>query len=358
MKKILFILAGIVTFIISFAFVWIVYFNVNLRSTTKKSEPISFAVEEGNTYYTIADELYDSKLIRSEFVYKMYVKFTKPKHIKAGVYQLDKNMNVRQIIEALSGNIKHDLNNISITFKEGRNMKYIIKQIVDNTDNKEEDVLNLLKDEEYLNELIDDYWFIDEEILNDNLYYSLEGYLYPNTYNFKKDVKVEEIFNVMIDQTAKKLSKYKKDIKEMKYTPHQILTLASIVELEGSSGTDRKGIAGVFYNRLNNNWSLGSDVTTYYGAGVELSERDLTTNEINSPNAYNTRSATMIGKLPVGPICNPSEESIEAVIHPTEHDYFYFVSDKNDKTYFTKTDSEHIAKINELVKAGLWYTYN
>lgn len=358
MKKVLFILAGIVTFIISFAFVWIVYFNVNLRSISKKSEPVSFTVEEGNTYYTIADELYKAKLIHSEFVYKIYVKFTKPKHIKAGVYQLDKNMDVKKIIEALSGNITHDLNNVSITFKEGRNMKYIIKQIVENTKNKEEDVLNVLKDEEYLNELIDDYWFIDDEILDGNLYYSLEGYLYPNTYNFNDKVKVEEIFNVMIEQMDKKLSKYKKEIKDMKYTPHQILTLASIVELEGSDGSDRKGIAGVFYNRLNNNWSLGSDVTAYYGAGIDLSERDLTSNELNNQNGYNTRAQNMIGKLPIGPICNPSEESIEAVIHPTEHDYFYFVSDKNDKTYFTKTDSEHNAKINELVKAGLWYTYN
>ena len=119
----------------------------------------------------------------------------------------------------------------------------------------------------------------------------------------------------------------------------------------------RSGIAGVFYNRLKNNWNLGSDVTTYYGAGVELSERDLTIDELNDPNPYNTRSSAMLGKLPVGPICNPSVESIEAVINKESHDYYYFVSDKNGKTYFTKTDSEHNLKKNELIEAGLWYTY-
>ena len=114
---------------------------------------------------------------------------------------------------------------------------------------------------------------------------------------------------------------------------------------------------GVFYNRLKDNWSLGSDVTTYYGAGVDLTERDLTSVELNNANAYNTRVSTMAGKLPVGPICNPSTISIEAALYPTEHDYYYFVSDKTGKTYFTKTDKEHIDKKNELIKAGLWYTY-
>ena len=66
----------------------------------------------------------------------------------------------------------------------------------------------------------------------------------------------------------------------------------------------------------------------------------------------------MIGRLSVGPICNPSIDSIEAAIYPDRHDYYYFVSDKNGKTYFTKTDSEHLAKKNELIKAGLWYTYD
>ena len=80
--------------------------------------------------------------------------------------------------------------------------------------------------------------------------------------------------------------------------------------------------------------------------------------ELNDVNAYNTRPAAMAGKLPVGPICSPSRESIEAVINPEKHDYYFFVADKNGKTYFTKTNAEHDAVIKELQASGLWYEYN
>ena len=98
---------------------------------------------------------------------------------------------------------------------------------------------------------------------------------------------------------------------------------------------------------------LGSDVTTYYGAQVELSERDLYQAEIEAENGYNTRPASMAGKLPVGPVCNPSIESIEAVLHPETSDYYYFLSDKNGKMYFRKTYQEHLQIKQELIDQGL-----
>ena len=103
--------------------------------------------------------------------------------------------------------------------------------------------------------------------------------------------------------------------------------------------------------------SLGSDVTTYYAAKVEMSERDLYQEEIDSINPYNTRSSSLSGKLPIGPICNPSIESINAVLYPKNNDYFYFVADKNGKTYFTKTYDEHQNIREELIRNGLWYNY-
>ena len=358
MKRFLFIITSVITFVISFFGIWIIYYHVSLSPVSNKNRNVNFTVKEGSNFYSIADDLASKNLIKSSFSYKIYLKLHKPKKIKAGVYQLNKNMSVPKIIETLSGDIKHDLNSVTITFKEGKDMRYIIDEIVKNTDNSEDDVLNVLKDKEYLNSLVKKYWFISDEILNADIYYSLEGYLSPNTYSFRKNLSVKEIFNVMLDEMDKSLSKYKKSIKDSNYTTHQLLTLASIVELEGTIGTDRKGIAGVFYNRLNNNWNLGSDVTAYYGAGVSLSERDLTTSELNDSNPYNTRISSMAGKLPAGPICNPSLESIDAVINPTESEYYYFVSDKNGKTYFSKTDKEHIKKRNELIEAGLWYTYD
>ena len=266
-------------------------------------------------------------------------------------------MSVSEIVDTLSKNGK-DINTISITFKEGYNFYDIIDTITYNTNNKEEDIINLLNDEEYLEFLIDKYWFITEEIKNELLYYPLEGYLYPDTYQFKnKDVTVKEIFEALLNQMEQKLNPYKEKINESNYSIHNLLTLASIIELEGVNDLDRKDISGVFYNRLKNNMNLGSDVTAYYGAKVRLSERDLYKNELNDNNGYNTRISTMAGKLPIGPICNPSIESIEASINPNENDYYYFVSDKNKKTYFSKTLTEHNQKIQELKRNNLWYNY-
>ena len=186
---------------------------------------------------------------------------------------------------------------------------------------------------------------------------ALEGYLYPNTYLFNEKSTIEEVIEKLLDSTSNELSAYKESILNSNYTVHEILTLASIVELEGANSDDRAGVAGVFYNRLNNGWSLGSDVTTYYAAQIDFGDRDLYQYEIDDVNDYNTRVAAMAGKLPVGQICSPSKLSINAVLNPGKHDYFYFVADKNKKTYFSKNYNEHVTIINQLKRDGLWFVY-
>ena len=336
----------------------LLYFKSELSAVDKSSkENITFVVEQGDGYSSIAPKLKKSKLIKNEKVYKLYIKLNPPKEdLKVGKYTLSSSMDVKTIVEKLQGKAVEE--DITITFKEGKNMRYVAKVIADNTNNTEEDVFNKLKDKEYLNKLIKQYWFIDKSILNENIYYPLEGYLYPETYKFKnKDVTVEEIFKVLLDQTEKEIQPYKNDILASKYTFHQLLSLASVVELEAKNPTDRINVAAVFYNRLKSNMSLGSDVTTYYAAKVDMSERDLYAAELNAVNAYNTRSSSMAGKLPVGPICNPSISSIVAAISPGKNNYYFFVADKNGEVYFTSTLAEHNAKIAELKRKGLWFTY-
>ena len=175
--------------------------------------------------------------------------------------------------------------------------------------------------------------------------------MFPETYYFEnKDVEIEEIFETMLKQMDKSLENYKSKIQEK---PHYYLTMASIVELEGTNTENKEMIVGVFENRLANKMNLGSDVTTYYGLQLPMTS-DLTTEQFNTVNAYNTRSATMIGKMPAGPICNPGKGSISASINPTKNDYYYFVADKNGKIYFTKTSAEHNRKIAEIKANGDW----
>lgn len=210
-----------------------------------------------------------------------------------------------------------------------------------------------MSDKEFLNELINEYWFLTDEILNSDIYYSLEGYLYPNTYMIYKNSSFKNVVYKMLDEMNNKLTPLKSKIENSNYTVHELLTLASIVEQEGPVGTDRYGIAGVFTNRLNDNWSLGSCVTTYYAARVTLGDALYQKDIDDCSNKYNTRCKTYIG-LPVGPICNPSIDSVEASLNPTKHNYYYFEADKNNKTYFNETYNGHLNTIERLEREGLW----
>lgn len=332
------------------------YFNYNIAPVSNDSTLKTVVIEEGGIS-DIANTLKENNLIRDVTMFKVYIKLTGRSNLKASTYELSENMGVKKIVEILESGNSYNPDEVKITFKEGINVREIANLISENTNNSEEDVYNLLNDNSYLDELIDSYWFITDDIKNNKIYYSLEGYLYPDTYIYtNKDVSVKEIFKKMLDEMNDKLTPYKEQINNNELSIHELLTLASIVELEGASSSDRNGVAGVFYNRLESDMTLGSDVTTYYGLKLDMSERDLTKAELNDCNNYNTRCSTFTG-LPVSPICIPSIESIKAVIDPTNHEYYYFVADKNKKTYFTKTYNEHLSMVSKLKDEGLFFEY-
>ena len=350
-KRTLVIILVITLLLIGFLLIY----KAEISKVNNSDKIITFEVEKGSTFNSLAHSLKEKNLIKSEFFYKLYVKIHKPNNIQEGIYELSSNMSVKQLVSTLSGTAKS--NAVTITFKEGINFLDIAKLISDNFSISEEEIINKVIDEEYLDSLIDNYWFLTDDIKNSEIYYALEGYLFPDTYMFDETNDLEDIFRIMLDNTEDKLEKYKSKINKSSYTIHEIMTMASIVELEASNSDDRAGVAGVFYNRLTTGMSLGSDVTTYYGLNLSLDSRDLTQEDLNSINGYNTRNSNMAGKLPVGPICIPSIESIAASTNPTEHDYLYFVADKTGKTYFSKTNSEHLKTVAKLKSEGLWYEY-
>lgn len=329
-------------------------YNFGLSKVSNDDTLKNVVIEQGSIGST-ANTLYSHHLIRSKLAFNIYVRVSGKKNLMAATYNLSEDMGVKKIVDILNKGSTSS-GNSSITFNEGINMRKVASIIAKKTNHEEEEVYELLEDSDYLDSLIEKYWFLSDDIKNDNIYYSLEGYLYPNTYEIKKDASVKEIFEKMLNETDRQLSKYKDSIESNSLSIHQILTLASIVELEGTTLEERKGIAAVFFNRLHKGMNLGSDVTTYYGAKVDMGERDLYADEVVTCNNYNTRCATF-KKLPVSPICNSSIEAIEAVIQPANNDYYYFVADKNKKIYFSKTQDEHNKTINKLKKDGLWYEY-
>lgn len=327
------------------------FYQYEISPTDKKSTATyEVVVKQGMSTSEIADLLKKKNLIKNSFFFKVYMKLNRKQTIKAATYDLKKSMDLDTIVSLLEVGKAND--DISITFKEGKTIKDYAKVLSTNTNISEEDFLAKMKDKTYLTSLVNSYWFLTDAILNDDIYYGLEGYLAPDTYNFKdKDVSIEEVVKTLLDQEEKNLESYKNKVN--KANIHDILTLASMAELEGVKEKDRKMIVGVFQNRLSKNMNLGSDVTTYYAFSEDMT-KDLTSEMFNTYNPYNTRSSQMAGKLPVGPICNPSKSSIEASINPTSSDYYYFVADKNGNVYYTKTSSEHSAKVKELKDKGDW----
>ena len=326
-------------------------YQYQVSPTDKSSNAkVEVVIKQGMSTSQIASLLKKKYLIRDEFFFKVYMKLNRRDSIKASTYYLSKNMSLDNIVSLLEKGASNT--DISITFKEGKTIKDYAKVLSETTNISEDEFLTKMKDKTYLTSLIKSYWFLTDAILDSNIYYGLEGYLAPDTYNFKdKDVTVEEVIKTLLDQEKKNLSPYKDTLSKMNI--HEVLTLASMAELEGVKDTDRKLIVGVFQNRLSKGMNLGSDVTTYYAFNQAM-DKDLTSEMFNTYNPYNTRSSEMAGKLPVGPICNPSIESIMASISPTSSDYYYFVADKNGNVYYTKTSSEHSAKVKELKEKGDW----
>ena len=333
-----------------------IYYKVNMTGTSNSDTKKIVNIEKGSID-SIAKTLKDNNLIKNVSIFKVYIKLTNKTSLKAGIYELSENMGVEKIVKILEKGTKYNPNEISITFKEGINIRKIATLISENTNNSYDDVIKKASDETFIDTLINKYWFLTEDIKNKNIYYSLEGYLFPDTYRFNnREVTTEEIFTKMLDEMDKKLSKYKDEINKSDLSVHEIITLASIVELEGAKATDRKGVAGVFYNRLASSAypTLGSDATTYYASKIDDWSYSLTYKELNDcKNKYNTRCSSNTG-LPIGPICNPGIESIEATINPDKHEYYYFVADCNGKVYLTKNSTEHNNIINKLKKEDNW----
>lgn len=343
---------------VCFIFFVILFFSIvafNLAPKNSKDEKtIIFEINEGTGKNIIADKLEKANLIKSAFFLKAYMYFDNPT-LFAGTYKLSPSMSALEILEAIENSESLENETLTLTFIEGKRLSTYVTQISNNFGYSEEEIYNKLSDTEFLNSLTNKYWFISSDILNKDIYYALEGYIYPDTYAFKKTSTVEEIITKTLDNMNNKLTEYKEEIELLSLTPHKLLTLASIVELEGANSNDRSGVAGVFYNRLDAGWTLGSDVTTYYAVKKDFSV-DLTQSDLNSCNGYNTRG-TCVDGLPIGPICSSSLESIAAVINPEKHDYYYFVADKNKETYFSKSGAEHNQTVARLKQEGLWYEY-
>lgn len=336
-KKILFITLGITITLI--AAVLITYF-VSLTPVSSKYEEVKFTIKNGESKQEIVKNLKQANLIKSKYGALIYIVLSGRNNLQAGSYVLNRNMSTREIISSLhTGDVVNQKKpTVSITFKEGLTLKEYLALIADKTNLNYDDIIKEINDEEFLKDLVDNYWFLTEDILDKDIYYALEGYLFPETYSFYEETNLKEVIKRLLNETDKKLSPLKDDITSTGLSVHDVLTMASIIEKEANSKEDREMVSQVIYKRLEKNMSLGMDVTAYYGVQKALKE-EISSSDLNNSNPYNTRITTFKG-LPIGPICNPGIISIKAAINPADTNYLYFVADKTGKVHFTDNEKE------------------
>ncbi|MGN1412183.1 MAG: endolytic transglycosylase MltG [Oscillospiraceae bacterium] len=315
------------------------YLGVDKSTTTYIVE-----IPEGASTDEIIDILYDNNLIKVKELFKLAIKLNSgdEKPLVAGEHQISPSMDYGDMIDELKTNIQDNKDVVTITFPEGINVYDAATML------QQEGVCDARNFIYYFNGGFDlsEYKFNNYLPVESTLkFLKLEGYLFPDTYEFYKDEEPEIVARKIFDNFDKKITdNYYTQMQNLNMTLDEVITLASIVQKEAGNVADMKKISSVFHNRLDNPDTfpmLQSDPTRIYAE--EVIHENLDVSNVTMEEAYNTYKSA---GLPPGAICNPGLHAIEAVLYPDTTNYFYFCADvENGITYYASTNEEHEANL-------------
>jgi UPF0755 protein len=284
----------------------------------------------------ISANLKKEGLIKSEILFNLFtlVQGVQDK-LQAGKYSFSPGMNIPEILKKLT---QGETIKEKITIIDGWNLKDIANYFKEKGLLKKEEELFQITGAPASNSLqpkdfSEEFEFLKEKPKN----LSLEGYLFPDTYEIDPERGIEEIVRKMLQNFDKKITQdLREEIASQGKTLHQVLTMASLLEREIKSYEDRQIAAGILWKRLENGWPLQVDVTLTYLTGK--SSQELTKEDLQIDSPYNTYKYY---SLPIGPICNPGLDSIKAAIYYKESPYWFYLTTPEGKTIFSKTLREH-----------------
>lgn len=286
--------------------------------TSTETVEIEVPLGAGSGY--IGELLEENGLVRSSTIFRFYTRFKNESSFQAGTYTLSPSQSIDELIETLQTGKVIVVPDIKLVIPEGFTIDQVIARLAKVADIPKEEISEQLSDREYIQSLVNEHEMLTDEVLQEGIYHPLEGYLFPATYEFNKGVTLNEIIDEMLLPTESMYQEYKDRVADSGRTFHETLALASVVEKEAVSTEDRKEIAGVFENRLNDGMKLQSDPTVWYGTG----ETSIFTSfaDLENDSLYNTYRYEGI---PIGPIAAVSRDAFEAVLNPndTENIYFY-----------------------------------
>ena len=327
------------------------------------TEYVTLEIPAGSSAKEIGSILEKKGLIKSGQVFNYYSKFKSYANFQSGYYNLQKSMDLDTIAKALQkgGTDTPQPPTLGkVVVPEGYTLDQIA-EAVEKSGNKKvsisaKDFLSKVQDESFISKMVAKYPKLLSGLptKDSGVKYRLEGYLFPATYNYTSDTTAETLIDQMLATMDSKLSTYYEVLESKNLTVNDVLTLASLVEKEGSTDEDRKNIASVFYNRLNQGMPLQSNIAILYAEGKLGKKTTLAEDaaiDTNIDSAFNVYKNP--GLMP-GPVDSPSLSAIEATVNPNKTDYLYFVANTETGTvYFATTYEEHAKNVEEHVNSKL-----
>lgn len=318
----------------------------DLCALDKGNETYSVTIEEGDGVFKIASKLKKAGLIELKGFFVLYEIFTGAKNdIDPGTYELNTSMDYRSLVHNMydpDARRRAEEGLVLVTIPEGYTVQQIVDLLAEKGITTKEELVDAVSNFDFGEE----YPFIDNSLTGQ--INRLEGYLFPDTYEFSTEKTAVFAIDTMLTNFNTKVSnELLSEIQESGYTFREIITMASIIEKEAIGDyEERTNVASVLYNRLNNPDAetaglLQVDASIDYALKLEGKDRSEFSTEMDSP--YNTY---IHPGLPVGPICNPSLASIRAALNPSQTDYYYYALGTDGVHHFFRTYGEHLAFVN------------
>lgn len=318
------------------------------------NEPVMLVLGSGSSMSAVASKLQKMGLINSKWGIKLLADFTnRSGKVKAGEYILDRTMSANEILEILTQPSPVRLT-VTVTITEGMNLESIAKLL-----QEKEVIENEQSFLEQCNDLtaFESFSFVSGLKNRQGVRYQLEGYLFPDTYNFYVGSSNAAVINTLLTRFSGVFTPdMQAKAEQMGMSMNEVITLASIVQSEGLT-KDFNKISAVFHNRLKADMTLGSDVCVQYA--INKKKLVLTAEELNVDSPYNTHKNK---GLPPGPICSPGKKAIEAVLSPDadiingKYYYFTLTDPATGELAFSKTYEEHLRIVEKWRKA--WEEYD
>jgi len=270
----------------------------------------------------VIDILYDEGLVRNSMIADLLVRFNRWGNIRMGVYRVHTGMSLEEMFIVFQEGTVVQEEFIHIFIPEGFLITGIAERLSDVFALSQQEWLELWADEEFLHELIEEYWFLTDAILNPSLLFPLEGYFYPIRQDIPADMTdAREITRVILNMSTHMLDPVRLEIEEHELSIHQILSFAAIIEGETQRVDQKNDVAGVFYNRLGRGEPWGSDVSSQYLLEERVEQVLYEHTLVDSP--FNTY---IHPGIPIGPMNSPSVASIRAAMNPSDHNYLFFIT--------------------------------